>query len=231
LFAESTISPSSGQRRTLAISVAAHAFLLALLLHPPEPQHLTPVSVALGQNGKAVTRLYWKTQNPDDSDTSSSSQAVESYRREHLGHQKITWNRAEVLSKLALARQQAAVEDQAKNATLSKLGHGAAAGSPYGTLGYGPFFGDEIRPALPVTTADPIAYPWELPDSEGNVVVEIVIDERGEIVSKTVLQSMGPKLDEKVLEALANWRFQPARRNGMAIPSKQDAVFHFRARG
>jgi TonB family protein len=76
-----------------------------------------------------------------------------------------------------------------------------------------------------------VVYPWELPDAEGNVVVEITIDERGEIVRKTVLHSMGPKLDEKFLAALENWHFQPAMRNGIAIPSKQDAIFHFRARG
>jgi hypothetical protein len=42
---------------------------------------------------------------------------------------------------------------------------------------------------------------------------------------------MGPKLDEKFLAALENWHFQPATRNGVAIASKQDAIFHFRARG
>jgi hypothetical protein len=51
------------------------------------------------------------------------------------------------------------------------------------------------------------------------------------IVNKTVLQSLGPKLDEKVLVALDNWHFHPATRNGAPIPSKQDAIFHFRARG
>jgi TonB family protein len=84
---------------------------------------------------------------------------------------------------------------------------------------------------LPVTTADPVAYPWELPDSEGNVVVEITINESGDIVGKTVLHSLGTKLDEKVLAALENWRFHPATKNGVAIASKQDAIFHFRARG
>jgi protein TonB len=62
-------------------------------------------------------------------------------------------------------------------------------------------------------------------------VVEITIDERGDIVRKTVLQSLGPKLDEKVMAALESWHFNPATRNGIAIASKQDAIFHFRARG
>jgi len=124
-----------------------------------------------------------------------------------------------------------AAEDDSKTQTLSALGHGAQAGLPYGTLNRGALSGDEVRPALPVATFDAVAYPWELPDSEGNVVVEIVIDERGDIVAKTVLQSLGPKLDEKVLLALQNWRFQPATRNGSPIASKQDAIFHFHARG
>jgi protein TonB len=79
--------------------------------------------------------------------------------------------------------------------------------------------------------SDPVVYPWERPDSEGNVVVEITIDERGEIVRKSVLESAGPALDNKVLAALENWHFRPATRNGVAIASKQDAIFHFKARG
>jgi TonB family protein len=92
-------------------------------------------------------------------------------------------------------------------------------------------YGEEIRPALPITTSDPVVYPWERPDAEGNVVVEITIDERGEIVRKTVLESVNPDLNNKVLAALENWHFHPATRNGVAIPSKQDAIFHFKARG
>jgi TonB family protein len=70
-----------------------------------------------------------------------------------------------------------------------------------------------------------------LPESEGNVVIEFTIDERGEIVRTAVIQSMGPKLDEKALAAAGNWHFQPAMHNGVAIASKQDYIFHFRARG
>jgi len=42
---------------------------------------------------------------------------------------------------------------------------------------------------------------------------------------------MGSQLDEKALAAAQNWRFRPATRNGVAIASKQDYIFHFRARG
>lgn len=234
MFAQ--LNPASARRqRWLRIgSLAVHGLLLTWWLHVPNPQLLSAVSVASGQNGKSVTRLYWSSKSPDDSSQSSSDSATERYRHQRLGNEKLTWISPAQSAKLAapqnpLARTDA--EDNSKTQTLSALGHGVQAGPLYGTLNRGSLSGDEIRPALPVTTFDPVAYPWELPDSEGNVVVEIVIDERGDIVAKTVLQSLGPELDEKVLLALQNWHFQPATRNGSPIPSKQDAIFHFRARG
>jgi TonB family protein len=66
--------------------------------------------------------------------------------------------------------------------------------------------------------------------AEGNVVIEITIDESGGIVNKTVVQSMGPAIDAQVLAALENWRFRPATRDGVPIPSKQDVVYHFKPR-
>jgi len=203
-------------------------------LYPTEPLLLTPTSVALGQNGKSVTRLFWQSKSVDDSERSSSDLAKEKYRKQRLGHEKLTWKAPADLAKLTspqapLTRTEA--EDSAKTQTLSAMGHGAQAGLPYGTLGRGPFFGDEVRPALPITTSDPVVFPWQLPDEQGNEVIEITIDERGEIVHKTVLQSLSPDIDNKCLAALENWHFHPATRNGAPIPSKQDAIFPFKARG
>jgi TonB family protein len=234
MFAQLNPATVRRQRWLRTGSLAIHAAVLAWLLHTPEPQLLTAVSVALGQNGKSVTRLYWPSKSPDDSTQGSSDNATERYRHQRLGHEKLTWKTPAQPAKLAPPQNPLAhttAEDNSTTQTLSALGHGAQAGLPYGTLNRGSLFGDEVRPALPVTTFDPVAYPWELPDSEGNVVVEIVIDVRGDIVAKIVLQSLGPKLDEKVLLALENWHFQPATRNGSPIASKQDAIFHFRARG
>jgi len=208
--------------------------LLGWLLHSPAPLLLSASSVALGRNGNSVTRIYWPTPTPDDSNASSPTSATQVYRHQRLGHEKLIWKNTSQVPKLPVPQTALALsgaEDQAKTATLSNLGHGAPAGPLYGTLNRGPAFGEEIRIALPIATADPVVYPWELPDSEGKVVVEIIIDDRGEIVQKTVLQSLGPKIDAKVLAALENWHFHPATRNGVAIPSKQDAVFPFRARG
>jgi TonB-like protein len=233
MFQQLQAAPTRPQRWVRIGSLVFHGGLLAWLLHAPEPMLLNPVSVALGENGKSVTRLYWSSQTPDDSSHSSSDLATQKYRHQRLG-QKLTFKGPAQLAKLAapqapLARAEA--EDTSKTQTLSAQGHGAQAGLPYGTLTSGQLYGDEIRPALPVATSDPSVWPWQLPESAGNEVIEITIDERGEIVRKQVLQSLGPDIDNKCLAALENWHFRPATRNGSPIPSKQDAIFPFRARG
>jgi TonB family protein len=234
MFAQLNPAGSKIQSRVMAGSLALHAVLFAWLVHNPEPQLLTASSVAVGRNGKVVTQLYFPTQSPDDSASSSPDRATEIYRHQRFGHQKLAWKPVLVQPKLPLPSAPltpSEAEDNSKTATLSKLGHGALAGLPYGSVPGGPVYGDEIRPALPISTSDPAVYPWQRPLSEGKEIIEITIDERGEIIRKTVLQSLGPEIDEKCLAALENWHFQPAMHNGVPIPSKQDAIFPFKARG
>ncbi|MGD0162913.1 MAG: TonB family protein [Candidatus Sulfotelmatobacter sp.] len=233
MFAQLNAGTSTRRRRVLAGSLTLHALLFLWLLHRPEPQLLNAASVSFGRNGNVVTQLYFPTQSPDNSTTTSSDRASEVYRHQRLGHEKLVLKRNPALAKLPLPQlplSSSPAEDNAKTTTLSKAGHGAPAGLPYGSLPGGPIYGDEIRPALPITTSDPVVYPWQRPDSEGKVVIEITIDERGEIVRKTVLQSLGPAIDNQCLAALENWHFQPATHNGIPIPSKQDAIFPFKAR-
>jgi protein TonB len=79
-----------------------------------------------------------------------------------------------------------------------------------------------------VTFPDPHVSRSELPPGvAGDVVVEITIDEAGNIVNRKILQTIGYGIDEKVLATLENWRFRPATRFGMPIPSRQDVHFHF----
>jgi outer membrane biosynthesis protein TonB len=233
MFAQLNSVIGRRQRWLRISSFAFHALLLGWLLHAPEAQLISVSSVALGQNGKSVTRIYWPTKSPDDSSRSSSDSASQRYRHQRLSHNKLTFKPSPqtaqaVAPKNPLARSNA--EDDSKTQTLSALGHGAQAGPTYGSL-YGPMFGNEVRPALPIETSDPVVYPWQLPDYGGNEVIEITIDERGEIVRKTVLHSLGADIDNKCLAALENWHFHPATRNGAPIPSKQDAIFPFKARG
>jgi hypothetical protein len=233
MFALPKATEERRQRGVKTLSVVAHGLLLAWMLHSPEPMLLNPVSVALGQNGKSVTRLYWSSKTPDDSSHSSSDLATQKYKHERFA-QKLAWKAPLQLANLpkpSMPIAKVEKEDTSPTQTLSALGHGAQAGLPYGTLNRGQLYGDEIRPALPIQTSDPTVYPWQLPTTPGNEIIEITIDERGEIVKKTVLQSLGDDIDNKCLAALENWHFHPATRNGTPIPSKQDAIFPFRARG
>jgi TonB family protein len=231
MFAQLNPSTARRQKWLRMGSLAVHGALLAWLLHSPEPLLLNPVSVAIGHNGRSLTRLYWPSKLRDDSTHSSSDSATQRYQHQRLSHESLVWKTPALTAKQAHNPAPAKSQDKSPTQTLSALGHGVQAGLPYGTLNRGQLYGEEIRPALPTQTSDPVVYPWQLPNSAGNEVIEITIDELGNITNKTVLQSLGPDIDTKCLAALGNWHFQPATRNGRPIPSKQDAIFPFKPRG
>jgi TonB family protein len=233
MFTGLVLEKSARRRVVMAASLGLHAMFLAWLLYTPDPRLLNPSAVSLGRNGKVLARIYFPTPSPDDSTTSSPAGATEKFAHQRLAYEKLILKPNQTQAKLRLPQKilSAAVEDKSQTQTLSNLGHGAPAGPRYGSLPGGPIYGDEIRPALPIATVDPLVYPWQRPDSEGKVVIEITIDERGEIVRKIVLQSLGPDIDNKCLAALENWHFRPATQNGSPIASKQDAIFPFKARG
>src|SRR3954447_7366811 len=135
MFKQLNITTKGLSRWIRTGSLAFHAALLLWLLHAPEPRLLNAVSIALGQNGKSVTRLYWSTRTPDDSSHTSSDLATQKYRHERVG-EKLTWKTAVPRSRAsavsAITRAHAA--DNAQTQTLSAQGHGVQAGLPYGTL-------------------------------------------------------------------------------------------------
>jgi TonB family protein len=104
----------------------------------------------------------------------------------------------------------------------------ARAGSNSGSLSQGPALGREAAPALPIVFPDPAIYPWQLARGlQGDVIVEVTIDEQGNVTETRVLQSLQQDIDEKVIATLRNWRFKPATVDGVAISSRQDVHFHF----
>jgi TonB family protein len=101
------------------------------------------------------------------------------------------------------------------------------AGTPVGSLYHGPGSGFEAMPALPLVFPDPDVYPWQLRGLQGDVIVEVTIDAKGNVTDTRVLQSLQPEIDEKVIATLKSWRFRPATVDGAAISSRQDVHFHF----
>ncbi|HZR66090.1 MAG TPA: TonB family protein [Terriglobales bacterium] len=101
------------------------------------------------------------------------------------------------------------------------------AGAPNGSLSNGPAAGVEATPALPMVFPDPEIHPWQLSGLQGDVIVEVTIDEKGNVTDTKVLQSLKQEIDEKVIATLKGWRFTPAKVDGVAISSRQDVHFHF----
>lgn len=90
--------------------------------------------------------------------------------------------------------------------------------------------GDDIRPALPITTLDPVVTPADLAGGiKGDVIVEVTIDGNGNMVATKIEHGLGRTVDQKVVAAIEGWRFRPAMKDGRPISSKQDIHYHFPA--
>lgn len=215
IFAQSTVGESWKPRRPLPLAIVVHVILLILLLRGRTPIFVAPAATLGGVHGSAITHLYWAR------GTSPLSTAEQDAAPMH----------PLIFRKSQRTEPKDTNANDARRTETAVAAPAPTAGSPYGSLSDGASGGEEIRPALPAVTSEPRVNPEDLAGiSEGNVVVEITIDESGAIVSKAVMRSMGPAIDAKVLAALESWRFHPATRDGVPIPSKQDVVYHFKPR-
>jgi TonB family protein len=193
----------------LSVSVSLHLVFLGWLLHSPAPIFVAPSAVVRGQSGSSLTRIYFG----GDSGVSQEQPKP-----------RLAWQRPPKNTS-AHRLQPPPAKLEVGNETAS-IRPGAAAGSLYGSLSYGTFTGPEIRPALPIVSPDPV-FGSDPATIEGDVIIEVTIDETGSIVQKVVLHSLGPAVDDRVLAALEKWHFTPASKNGVPIPSKQDVYYHF----
>jgi protein TonB len=107
----------------------------------------------------------------------------------------------------------------------------ASAGSPYGVHVPGtPLTGAAVMPALPQVFPDPPVARSELPPGvSGDVIVEVTIDEQGNVTDLKLTQGIGYGIDEKVLAVLRRWHFRPATRDGSSIASQHLVHFHYPA--
>lgn len=206
-------------RASLTASLGLHALLFTWLLLPAKPIFVSPSSAVRGVSTGAATRLYF----PNAQVGGMASDQVAVTPQLTLREKR---RRAEAAHREDLARLAA----EARKADARKGRPAPPAGTPYGSLAEGPSFGEEVRPALPIVASDPVLGPGDLTIAEGDEVVEITIDQAGNIINMTVLQSLGAVVDAKVLAALQSWHFHPATRDGTPIASKQDVHYHFKAR-
>lgn len=178
-----------------------------------------PSSVRLGERGTSMTPIYFARRGTEDLVASELPGAVQSKSIHYA------------------TRKRQSPQTQAMHTTVNQISQGKSskedvqgprAGSPFGSLVEGSALGEEIKPALPIYGPQPEVAPYELPTGlQGDIVVEITIDAQGSVVETSLVRGLGHGLDEKVLAVLQNWRFHPATRDGVPIPSRQDVYFHF----
>ncbi|MCU1286544.1 MAG: TonB-like protein [Acidobacteriales bacterium] len=190
-------------------SLAAHVILLALLLWQPSSV-IKPRIVMKGDRGSSMVLVYVPSHTLPRQPESQAHSAVDPPRQK---------------SRKLAAVNKAPVAQQESEGSTAKT---TLAGTPYGSQSQGLTYGPEVRPALPVSGDRPSVASSELPQGvHGDVIVEITIDIRGNVVESKLLKSIGYGIDQKVLATLQNWRFTPATKDGVPIPSQQDVYFHF----
>jgi protein TonB len=61
----------------------------------------------------------------------------------------------------------------------------------------------------------------------GNVLVNLVVDEKGNVTRARVVQGLGMGLDEKAIEAVRQYRFRPAMENGKPVKVEVNVEIDF----
>jgi TonB family protein len=84
---------------------------------------------------------------------------------------------------------------------------------------------DELSGPVPIEKADP-EYPPDMIHEHvtGEVVLYAIIRKDGSVDSIQVVRGLEPELDRNAIQALAQWKFRPGRRGGVAVDL--EAVVH-----
>jgi TonB family protein len=201
----------------LTLSFAVHGVVLLVLAHRT-PVVVLPREVALGtpySSGSVIYLAPLGRERPHD-------------KPEPLQLAKITVQKQDLSSRpkpVAREREEASkTADNAPDVT-------ASAGSSYGVHIPGtPLTGPAVMPALPQVFPDPPIARSEVPPGvSGDVIVEVTIDEQGNVTELKLTQGIGYGIDEKVLAVLRQWHFRPATRDGLNIASQHLVHFHYPA--
>jgi TonB family protein len=193
--------------RGYMISAAAHLIVLGLLHIHSAPMYIKPVSIAYGHRTTSLVYLAKHGESTDSAKPLSRPSKLQYARQEKSAPKAIS---------------------SSGNINAMDKRDALQTGNPYGSSSDGPFSGADIRPALPLHFPDP-AVPRSLVPAgvQGDVIVEVTIDASGNVIETKLLRSVGYGIDERVLDTVRGWRFRPATRDGVAIASKQDVLYHF----
>jgi len=118
------------------------------------------------------------------------------------------------------------------NGTGTGLGSGVMGGVGAGRdggFGGGPFSGDAVIAPREIYNPDP-EYSEEARKAkqQGTVVLSLIVDADGRPRDIHVVRPLGMGLDEKAVEALRKWRFEPGRKGGIPVAMQVNVEVSFR---
>lgn len=211
------LKPTGRKRWDLALllSFAAHGVVLFLLTHRSTPIFVMPSDVALGTPGSSGSVTYLA---PVGAEKEVAAQEKP----------KLSLHATALKTPVAAKPAPPTHEPENPNATAT-LDATARAGSLYGARVPGaPLTGHEVIPALPQVFPDPAVSRADLPPGvQGDVVVEVTIDEQGNVVELKLIRGIGYGIEDRVLATLRQWRFRPASKDGVTIASQHIVTFHY----
>lgn len=216
MFAELKPTSLRAWNSALLLSFAAHGLVLLVLTHR-SPVTVLPHEVALGTPYSSGSVIYLAPLGRERAHDSEPLQIAKAKAEKQ--------NLPSVAKPIARQREEASkTADSAPDIT-------ASAGSPYGVHIPGtPLTGPAVMPALPQVFPDPPVARSDLPPGvSGDVIVEVTIDEQGNVIDLKLTQGIGYGIDEKVLAVLRRWHFRPATRDGSSIASQHLVHFHYPA--
>lgn len=90
----------------------------------------------------------------------------------------------------------------------------------------------KMEPPVPVRTVDP-EYPRDLLRERVNglVMIKCTVDENGNVLAPEVVKSSNEAFEKPALEALARWKFKPAKQDGAAVAMKVSIPIRFVHKG
>lgn len=196
----------------MAATVLVHLLAIGFLSYKPEPPLLQPTSTLRGDGGSSVTHITFATAGSSVIDTPIAKASED----EHA----LFVRKPKRAERAKLEPKPAATPDKDLKPGMP--------GFILGSLANGIPSDHDVRVALPVISPDPPILRHKLPDwLRGDVVVEVTIDEQGNVVKTKVLQTVGYGIEEICVATLHQWRFTPAKIDGISVASRQDVYFHF----
>jgi TonB family protein len=100
---------------------------------------------------------------------------------------------------------------------------------PQMNTSYERVFGGEVQAPVAITRVEPkYSEDYRRARISGIVILEAAILADGAIESVRVLKSCAPDLDMAAVEAVRQWTFEPAKRNGQAIPALFNLTINFK---